>query len=75
MKELRYKNVYLKHLGHVFSLHVAQHVDEPFETFVAGAYPEKVDLLAGHARVPDFFWGVEMLIRTDLAEFAVKTRL
>lgn len=53
MEELRYENMYLKNLGHVLSLHVAQYVDKPFETFVAGAYPEKVDLLASHTGIPD----------------------
>lgn len=36
--------VYLQDVGHVFSLDVAQHVDEPFEVFVRRAYPQKVDL-------------------------------
>jgi hypothetical protein len=51
VKKLRDEDVHLQHARHVLLLHIAQHVDEPFEVAVRGADPEEVDLFAGHAGV------------------------
>lgn len=56
VEELRYENVYLKHLRDVLSLYVSQHVDEPFKVLVRRTNPEKVDFLTGDAGVADE-WG------------------
>lgn len=39
MEKLRDENVNLQHIGNIFFLYIAQHINEPFEVFVRWANP------------------------------------
>lgn len=51
VEELRDEYVYFQHIGYILLLHIAEHIDEPFEVLVRGTDPQEVHLLTGYARV------------------------